>query len=154
MHQEIEQTAREIADLVPAVAINLRVAALFDTTGADLTTNQLITLLLVGQAEGARLRAGEIARSLGISAASATALVDRLVDAGMFERARGTDRRVVLISLTDKGATLIERLKGGTIVRIRSALTQTDPLLWDGLVESLRRVATFANQIADGDPAP
>lgn len=154
MSQDVDQAALEIAELLPAIAVNLRVAALFDATVADLTANQLVTLLLVGNAENAQLRAGEIARRLTISAASATALVDRLVEAGMFARTRGEDRRVVWISLTEAGRDLIERLKTDTVSRISKILARSSPEMQDSLVGSLRQVAAFAHQISDGDTLP
>lgn len=148
------QTAQEIAELLPAVVVNLRAAALFDAAGADLTANQLVTLLMIGHSEGGRLRAGEVARRLSISAASATALVDRLVETGVLTRTRGADRRAVWICVTDAGRDLIERLKSGAVDRIAEILVKVRPPSPDALVESLRQVANFANQITDGDPAP
>lgn len=148
------QTAQEIAELLPAVVVNLRAAALFDANGADLTANQLVTLLMIGHAEGGRLRAGEVARRLSISAASATALVDRLVETGILARTRGADRRAVWVCVTDAGRDLIERLKSGAVDRIAEILVKVRPPSPGALVESLRQVANFANQITDGDPAP
>ncbi len=148
------QTAQEIADLLPAVVVGLRAAALFDANAVDLTANQLVTLLMIGHSEGGRLRAGEVARRLSISAASATALVDRLVETGVLARTRGSDRRAVWVCVTDAGGALIERLKSGAVDRIAEILIKIHPHDPEALVESLRQVANFANQITDGDPAP
>jgi DNA-binding MarR family transcriptional regulator len=114
----------------------------------------VMTLLLVGHAEGGRVRAGEVARRLSISAASATALVDRLVEAGMLVRSRGDDRRVVWISVSASGQALLDRLRAGAITRISAVLARADPDARDAVVASLRRVATFALEITDQDPAP
>lgn len=154
MSNDVERAANEIAELLPAVAANLRVGALFDATASDLTANQLVTLILVGHSEGSRLRAGEIARRLSISAASATALVDRLVEAGMLARTRGDDRRVVWISVTSAGQNLIDRLKAGTVSRISDILAKMAHEERENLVQSLRNVTSFASQIVDGDSAP
>lgn len=149
---DVEQAALEIAELLPAVAATLRVGALFDGAASDLTANQMVTLILIGRAEGSRMRAGDIARHMSISAASATALIDRLVDFGMLTRARGNDRRIVWISVTDAGQAFIRDLKAGTVARIAAALANTTPDMRERLVDSLRQVTTFAQQFTDVPP--
>ena len=146
---DIDRTALEIAELLPAVASTLRVGALFDAAGSDLTANQLVTLLLIGNAPDARMRAGDIARRMSISAASATALVDRLVEADMLARSRGDDRRIVWISLTDSGHDLIRQLKAGTVARIAAALSSTPAATRAELVNSLRQVTAFAQDFTE-----
>ncbi len=140
--------AKEIVRLLPAVAINLRIAALFDLERADLTANQLLSLLLVRMAPEGRLKAGEIASRLDVSLPAATALVDRLVAAGVVTRSQGEDRRVVWITITDKGVDLLVRLGDGLQRRIEIATSESDEATLDALVEGLRRVASFADLIA------
>jgi DNA-binding MarR family transcriptional regulator len=154
MHEDVDQTALEIAELLPAIAVNLRIGALFDATASELTANQIVALVLVEHAEGNRLRAGEIARKMAISAASATALVDRLVEAGMLNRTRGNDRRVVWVALSEEGQHLINRLRSGTVSRIAAILTGTSPQRRESLLQAFQHVAAFADQITDADPAP
>ena len=108
----------EIVRLLPTVAMNLRLAALFDLEAADLTANQVLTLLVVTAADGGRMKTGEIANRLEISFPAATALVDRLVVAGVFARSQGEDRRVVWISVTESGQGLVSRLRTGLASRI------------------------------------
>lgn len=146
---ELDRIALEIAELLPEVAATLRVAALFDATASDLTANQLVALLLVGQADGGQMRAGDIARRMSISAASATTLVDRLVDSGKLVRTRGDDRRIVWVSVTEAGNELIRQLKAGTVSRIASALATADVESRRQLVHSLRQVVTFASTFSD-----
>lgn len=145
----LNRTALEIAELLPAVAASLRIGALVDATVSDLTANQLVTLILVGTAEGSRMRAGGIALQLSISPASATAVVDRLVEAGMLTRSRGDDRRIVWVSVTKAGEERLRRLKTGTVSRVAVALASITPELREQLVHSLRQVATFAHHFND-----
>src|SRR3954447_23239335 len=66
----------------------------------------------VYQAEDRRLRMRELAEQVvTISRSGLTRLVDRIVDAGMLERA-GTpgDRRGTDVILTDKGVALLKRM--------------------------------------------
>ncbi|MEQ8768999.1 MAG: MarR family transcriptional regulator [Phycisphaerales bacterium] len=54
-----------------------------------------------------------IAERLVVRVPDVTRLVDRLVSSGLAERHRsGEDRRVVLVSITDSGRTLLDRLDG------------------------------------------
>ena len=142
------EAAREIVRLLPAVAINLRLATLFDLETADLTANQLLTLLLVRSASDGRLKAGEIASRLDVSLPAATALVDRLVAAGVVTRSQGEDRRVVWITITEKGADLLTRLGEGLERRIEAAMSGHDQATLDAFVDGLRRTASLADLIS------
>ena len=135
--------------LLPEVAVDLRLAAMFDLEAVDLTANQVLTLSVVATAEGGRMKAGKIASRLAVSFPAATALVDRLVTAGVFERSRGKGRRVVWVSLSESGQELASRLRDGLASRIDVALGGMDPASQDALVGALRRVAHFAKRISD-----
>jgi DNA-binding MarR family transcriptional regulator len=141
------EASQEIVRLLPAVAMNLRLAALFDLEATDLTANQLLTLMLVSSAPEDRMKTGEIARRLEISLPAATALVDRLVSAGVFQRSQGQDRRVVWVSVTEAGRDLWGRLWAGVESRIDASIDGMEPASLDALVEAVRRVASFADQI-------
>lgn len=143
----------EIVRLLPTVAMNLRLAALFDLETADLTANQVLTLLVVTAADGGRMKTGEIANRLEISFPAATALVDRLVVAGVFARSQGEDRRVVWISVTESGQGLVSRLRTGLASRIEAALEAMDAPEQEQLIEALHRVAAFSQRMGELPPA-
>ena len=100
------------------------------------------------------MKAGEVAGRLGISSQAATALVDRLVGAGVVGRSQGEDRRVVWVSLTEEGRQLLARLGRGLEEVIVAAIDASgdDPTTLDALVDGMRRVARFADRI--GEPHP
>jgi DNA-binding MarR family transcriptional regulator len=129
--------------------MDLRLATLFDVEAADLTANQLLTLLLISSAPDGRMKAGEIAQGLGISPPAATALVDRLVAAGIFERAHGQDRRVVWVSVTEAGQGLWDRLQTGFESRVQASIDAMDPRQLAALLDAVRRVASFADRMGD-----
>lgn len=145
------EAAHEIVRLLPAVAVNLRLATLIDREAVDLTANQILALQLVGSAAEGRLRAGDVAGRLGISSQAATALVDRLVGAGVVARSQGQDRRVVWVSLTEDGRQLLARLGSGLEQVIAAAIEASgdDPAALDALVDGMRRVARFADRIGE-----
>lgn len=72
----------------------------------DLTTSQLKVVLLIFVS--GPLRMSDIASGLEVSLATATGVVERLVERGMLIREGDPeDRRVVLCSLSDEGEKLI-----------------------------------------------
>src|SRR5947207_14914934 len=79
----------------------------------DLTIAQLRTLLVL--AEEGPLVIGQIAQRMGVGLSTGGHLVDRLVQAGLAERAEDADdRRRTLARLTPKGEDLYARLLNRT----------------------------------------
>jgi DNA-binding MarR family transcriptional regulator len=75
------------------------------TTG-DLSPSHLRALFAIGHEE---TTAGDIARAAQVSPAAVTAMLDELEADGIVERRRGeTDRRCVLVSLTDAGHVVLD----------------------------------------------
>src|SRR5438874_13676760 len=75
----------------------------------DLTMKQLKVLFLLEALESAR--PSVIAEAIGLSAASATGVLDRLAEQGYVERqADSADRRAVLVRLTQGGTRVVSDL--------------------------------------------
>jgi MarR family transcriptional regulator, organic hydroperoxide resistance regulator len=73
----------------------------------DLTHSQLRALIVLEKA--VEVTAGELAKSADLNPASVTAMLDQLEANGIVERRRGSqDRRVCMVSLTDKGRGIVE----------------------------------------------
>ena len=92
----------------------------------DLTMPQLKVVLLLFTNGPERM--GTIASALGVSLATATGVVDRLVEKDMVTREGDpNDRRIVLVRLSGKGETLITglwQLARGNIEALLRALDQ------------------------------
>jgi len=87
----------------------------------DLTTPQLKVVLLLYMGGSARMSA--LAAALGVTLATATGVVDRLVDRGMVIRENSVeDRRVVVCRLSDSGHELTDRLYISARQRARDLL--------------------------------
>lgn len=71
-----------------------------------------------------------LAQGMAVPMSTATGIVDRLVKRGLLKRSRSEeDRRVVTVSLTDKGKALVENFKEhfrDFLDRIRSLLTEEE----------------------------
>lgn len=147
METEQLQVARRIVDMLPGLAANLRLAALFDQSGRELTPRQLMALFVVRESDDRAVRTGELAQLLGVSRPSVTALVDRLVVGGFLQRHRGSDRRVVLLTLSQRGRSLIETLTSGLVDRIAVVLGSLDESARASLEAALNEVAEFAKRV-------
>jgi DNA-binding MarR family transcriptional regulator len=77
----------------------------------DISVPQFHALVLL-QERGA-LALSELAHCLGISAPSATSIVDRMEEHGYASRVRdAADRRVVHVGITDQGRAVVEEMMG------------------------------------------
>jgi DNA-binding MarR family transcriptional regulator len=110
---------------------------------SDLTMGQVRALLVIAQARDPTV--GVIAKELGIGLSSASQLVERLVRSGWIER-RGHphDRRVILCSLTKKGARWQQQLLDG-LKTIREWLNQMS----DDDVQALARGLNALMSVAE-----
>jgi DNA-binding MarR family transcriptional regulator len=103
------------------------------TQAAGMTSHQYQALLVIQTQPGQEIVIRDFAEQMLLRHHGAVQLIDRLVLAGLVARRHSeTDRRSVLVSMTDKGGTLLERLAAAHI----EALLQREPLL----AESLRRL--------------
>jgi DNA-binding MarR family transcriptional regulator len=82
-----------------------------DAVGRKLGLNPTDLRCLDWLTEGP-LSAGEVGVAVGLSSAATTTLLDRLERKGFVKRARGADRRKVVVELTDEGRAQIGQLYG------------------------------------------
>lgn len=74
----------------------------------------------------------QIADFVNVPISTATGIVERLVKNGFMERERSdTDRRVVVIKLTDKGKKLIEEIKKSGRAYVKSDKTVLKKVILD-----------------------
>jgi MarR family transcriptional regulator, organic hydroperoxide resistance regulator len=73
----------------------------------DLTQSQLRALVVLERS--VEVTAGELAKSADLNPASVTAMLDQLEASDIVRRRRGAqDRRMCMVSLTDKGRAIVE----------------------------------------------
>jgi DNA-binding MarR family transcriptional regulator len=81
--------------------------------------------LLFGLVDGDARSARELASAADLSAATVTQMLDSLATAGLVRRVRSTgDKRVVLTSLTERGAALLAERRARFEPRWRAALAE------------------------------
>jgi MarR family transcriptional regulator, organic hydroperoxide resistance regulator len=109
LYQVREELERETIEQYRVMMRRFKASAIGGWMEIDLTLPQLRTLLIL--AEEGPLVIGQIAQRLGVGLSTGGHLVDRLVQAGLAERAEDTgDRRRTLAQLTPGGEELYARL--------------------------------------------
>lgn len=103
-----------------AVSVDRRLAE-FDMTHAQFAIcNRL--------AQSSPSTAADLAREFMIDTGAMTRMLDRLEEKGFVQRSRSsTDRRVVEVSLTDKGRQLAERMKEVAVEMLNHHLREFTP---------------------------
>ncbi len=102
-----------------------------------LPRQQRMALLALGGQEP--LSMGGLARRLGVTASSATELVDRLSERGLVERHHGqADRRAILVTLTPVAGAVLERVGravGSAAASLVASLEDRDLAALDALLD-------------------
>jgi DNA-binding MarR family transcriptional regulator len=108
-----------IIELEPQMLRVLGPAQARDWVDVDLTMSQLKMIFVLSGAMGpgessSGLRVGEVARRLGVTLPTVTAVTDKLVERGLVRRDEDTvDRRQHVCRLTGDGKALLHRLMAG-----------------------------------------
>jgi DNA-binding MarR family transcriptional regulator len=122
----VERLARQVRELIVATDHYHR------TMAADLHIGISESAVLGHLLHNSPQTPTSIAARIGLTAASTTALLDRLAGARLLRRApHPSDRRSVLVELTDLGRAAVEEMYTLFAVAIHGALDQADPRLRD-----------------------
>lgn len=133
-----ERAFRELFPLLPKQWLRL-----------DLTMSQIKVVLLLFVS--GPMRMGVIASELGVSLATATGVVDRLVERGFLMReSDAADRRVVLCRLSDEGERLLGKLWRLSQKRLAELMSIIPPSKLVMIVEMLQ-VMLQAGDAMKGD---
>jgi DNA-binding MarR family transcriptional regulator len=120
---------------------------------AELTTGQLRLMFFLHLQPRASLSA--LAAHLGVSAPTASGLVDRLTRQGYLTREEDThDRRFVRHQLTDRGHELVAELEREGRAFMTELLGRLSDVELDALVSGLQALVAAAARIADKSEAP
>jgi len=109
----------QIIELEPQMLRVLGPAQARDWVDVDLTMSQLKMMFVLSSAMGpadgtSGLRVGEVARGLGVTLPTVTAVMDKLVERGLVRRDEDPlDRRQHVCRLTTDGQALLHRLMAG-----------------------------------------
>jgi DNA-binding MarR family transcriptional regulator len=133
-----EKAFRELIPILPTEWLQL-----------DLTMSQLKVVLLLFMTGSVRM--SDIASALGVSLATATGVVDRLVERDIVLReSQPEDRRVVLCRLSEKGQKMIGGLWQLARDRAKELLEVAAPSQLQLITEALEALLT-AGEVTRGD---
>ena len=170
MSDEARRTAliAQIIEIEPQMLRVLGPAQARDWVDVELTMSQLKMMFVLssamGPADGTNgLRVGEVARGLGVTLPTVTAVMDKLVERGLVRRDEDpSDRRQHVCRLTADGQALLHRLMAGRRAFTNALLEHLDE---DELAAFLRgmqvlmaaaerlRANASADAASDGAPA-
>jgi len=112
----------------------------------DLTVAQVRALFALDVREAAT--AGEIAEAARLSPASVTGMLDELERDGMVTRVRSeSDRRRVLVTLTDKGRTVLGRRRSRWLKRWEAAMEDVPERDLKAAADVMRRIGTLLDEL-------
>ena len=118
----------------------------------------LVHLHVLTVLEGGPLPMSRLAEALEVSVASATGIIDRMVDRKLVERrTRADDRRVLEVHSTRRGSRVFEVLAKGRRVRLKPILERmTDDEIASFLIglRAMRRIRTELFEAAAAAAAP
>lgn len=144
MHDLTLQT-KQISELLPKIAINLRIARLIDEVKPGLTTSQLMVLLTMKEKKNVAIPVGSLAEQLSVSFPAVSGIIDRLVKEKLIKRKRSSkDRRLVLIELTDSGVKIIEKLLKTFEKLLFDILKKMPEKEREAIVKAIERVFEFS----------
>lgn len=128
--QQLEEFLQRVMGLVQTQSMDL-------TVELDLTLGQARTVFALACAERP-MAISELAERLGLSVAAQGRTVDRLVSLGVVERREAeSDRRVKLVSLTERGLELSDAHGARKRQALRDVVDQLPESLRTGLSEAL-----------------
>jgi DNA-binding MarR family transcriptional regulator len=106
--------------------------------------------LLFGLREHSELPSSELAHLAAVSPAGATELLDQLVKEGLVSRTRSErDRRVVLVSLTQRGEALVEERRAFFEPRWNAAFAEFSEDELQTAARVLDRIARLFDELAE-----
>jgi DNA-binding MarR family transcriptional regulator len=117
----------------------------------DLTFTQMRALFVLAARQPVRV--GDLARALGMSLASASALSERLGRQGYVVRQRGVeDQRTVFLVLSVRGARLLDRLERQSTAQLSKAIRGMTEAERKALTVSLRAFVRLAPRTSARTP--
>ena len=141
------ETARGVVEVVPLVMRRIRGEMRAHAGGVSI--QQFRALVFLERHAGASL--GELAAFLGVTDATASVLVQRMVGDGIARRAdRSGQRRTMALTLTPHGARLLGRARTTTRARVAATLGTLRPRELATVNEALLALARVFGEAGDG----
>ena len=136
----------QASDLIQRFNRFIRAGDLNEVALGELTVAQLRVLFRLRRR--GPMTSGKLAASLGVTLPTVTSIIDRLVAKGLVERQDDpTDRRRVIVAISEDGAAIAERIQQGRRIRKARALEALSEDDLAALLKGLTALAAAADEI-------
>jgi DNA-binding MarR family transcriptional regulator len=143
----VSRSDKELQDLLQQWR-ELMSAARPRWSAADLTFTQLRGLSVLARRQP--LRMSDLAEALGMTAASASALIDRMVQRGFVtRRSDPDDRRTVLVELSRRGQRILDIMERGSSDHFTRMIEKMTASERDALATTLQAFLRIGAQSTD-----
>ncbi|MGE5509581.1 MAG: MarR family winged helix-turn-helix transcriptional regulator [Chitinophagales bacterium] len=142
MTSRLSQTAQDLMDTVPPIMRFIREEMRRHSSGPGsfLSVPQVRGLAFLSRRPGAALT--EVAEHLGVTAATASSMVERLVQQGLVERRTAPEeRRRHCLTLTARGEGILADARSATRRRVEAVLAKLSPDEQDAVAQALPLLA-------------
>lgn len=152
-----ERLLAEIFEREPAMFRAMGPASVEDWVAIDVTMSQLKVAFLLYVSTGPNgpdgLRVSEVARSLGVTLPTVTAVMDKLVERRLLRRDEDpTDRRQHVCRLTAEGLALLEKLVAGKRAHTSKLLAHLDDEELATVLQAMTLLLGAAERLYAGAP--
>jgi DNA-binding MarR family transcriptional regulator len=131
------ELVEEAIELLPSLGRLLKSTLCIPAEETSVPFGQIRVIALLNQS--GRSTVGQVAAGIGVSLATASELVDRLVEDGWLERGvNPADRRQVHLWLTPKAVAISDKLHNARRAQMASAFERLDPEDRPAFVRGLR----------------
>ncbi|SDU14915.1 transcriptional regulator, MarR family [Verrucomicrobium sp. GAS474] len=140
--------AKELAECITQLQRISLVDLSTQVSQGNISIPQYTLLSFLSQSSGITM--SRLAELMEHTSPATTGLVDRLVAAGLVERfGNPTDRRQVLVKITDKGRELVEKIKSNIVTKVLGLsedFTEDDMKTWVRIYRTILAHCSRVNQ--------
>src|SRR5512141_963725 len=148
--RQLSEQVGSIVDLLPLIVKNLRIGRLLENVRPGLGISQVLVLHALERAPADGASMGDLADEVGVTVPTTTGLVGRLAREGLVERrAHPSDRRIVLVGLTDEGRAVARRAAAYLAEMMGKLLCDLEPGECEGLAHAFERVFELSVRIQE-----
>ena len=144
---KVVELAHELAEVATQIQRSFLVELSTQVSRGNISIPQYTLLSFLNQSTGITM--SRLAELMEHTSPATTGLVDRLVTGGLVERfGNPTDRRQVLVKITDKGRELVEKIKANIvtqILEIAKDLNEDDMRAWVRIYRTITERYTRLN---------
>jgi DNA-binding MarR family transcriptional regulator len=149
MSNTLEECAREVLEVAPSIMRNIR-EEMRRHRVEGLSVPQFRTLLFIQRHPGTPL--SDVADHLGLRLPSTSKLIDLLVGRNMISRLSSSgDRRKIELSLTERGESILEAARAGTLNYMAEQLSTLTDHEMENVIAAMQALRPIFTSVEKAD---